>query len=371
MSWELKFDIGADAKGKRQTRYVSVKGTRADAQKEMTRLLAQADKGTLVEPTKTTVAEYVRAWLDGDTELSPKTIERYRELAEQQIIPHLGTVAIQKLRPAAIQEWHKTILKAGGKGGRPLSPRTVGHAHRVLHRALQRAVGTETLARNVASIISPPAVNADEIEILTADEVSLVLQKLEGHDLYLISALGLATGMRRGGLLGLQIGDVDLDGAELKVERSLEETAEGLRFKPPKTKHGRRTISLPPSAVAALRELRVKQLEMRMALGLGRPADDTLVFSHFDGSPISPRKLSRDWLRACVALKLPRVMFHALRHTHASALIASGLDVVVISRRLGHANPTVTLNIYSHLFNPKDTAAADAIERVMRTGKER
>jgi len=80
-----------------------------------------------------------------------------------------------------------------------------------------------------------------------------------------------------------------------------------------------------------------------------RPTADALVFGNVDGSPISPRKLSRECLRTCEALGLPRVMSHALRHTHASALIAAGLDMVVISRRLGHANPTVALNIYGHL----------------------
>ena len=89
-SWRLKFDVGADASGKRITRYVTVKGKRQDAQRELTRLLGAADAGTLPEPSKVTVAEYIRKWLDGNHELAPKTVERYRELAEGQIIPYLG-----------------------------------------------------------------------------------------------------------------------------------------------------------------------------------------------------------------------------------------------------------------------------------------
>jgi integrase len=370
-SWRIKIPLGKDARGNRKTVWVTVRGTRADAERERTKLLAAADGGTLVEPSKTTVAEYIRAWLDGTHDLSPKTLERYRELAERQIIPTLGSIVLQKLRPSAIQEWHGTILKAGGKGGKPLTARTVGHAHRVLHRALERAVETETLSRNVASAISPPKVAEMEVEILDAEHVAVVLHKLDGHELYPIAAVALATGMRRGEILGLQLGDIDLESASLRVERSLEETAQGLRFKPPKTKHGRRVISLPPLAVTVLRDQRRRQLENRMALGLGRPAGDALVFSSLDGSPLSPRKLSRDWLRTCVARGLPVVRFHALRHTHASALISHGLDVVAISRRLGHANPTVTLNVYAHLFQKTDAAAAIAIEAVLRTGKER
>jgi integrase len=143
-----------------------------------------------------------------------------------------------------------------------------------------------------------------------------------------------------------------------------------LRFKAPKTKHGRRAVSLPPGAVAALRDHRRKQLELRMALGLGRPEPGALVFCSADGSPLSPDNLSRDWGRACKALGLPQVTFHALRHTHVSALIAANVDVVQISRRIGHSSPAVTLRIYAHLFKSADTAAADAIEAALRHGRD-
>jgi integrase len=378
-SWRLKFDVEPNADGRRRTRYVTVKGTRQDAQKQLTRLLAQADAGTLVEPSKITLAEYLRFWLgqsDAENEpetppgLTPKTAERYRELAEGQIIPHLGAILLQKLRPAKVAEWHVTILKSGSRKGGPLAARTVGHAHRVLHRALERAVQTEILSRNVAAVVSPPKVDSTEIEILNEQQVYDVLRKLEGHPLYAIVALDLATGLRRGELLALRLADADLETATLLVDRSLEETKTGLRFKAPKTTHARRTISLPPSAVTLLRDHRRKLLELRLALGLGKPDDDTLLFGNPDGSLLAPNRLTRRWQDACVALDLPRVSFHGLRHTHASALIAAGLDVVAISRRMGHANPTVTLNVYAHLFKKDDRAAAAAIEMVLRTRRE-
>lgn len=366
-SWRLKFDVGTDATGKRKTRYVTVRGKRQDAERELTRLLSAADSGTLVDPSKVTVSEYIRRWLEGAHGLANKTSERYLELAENQIFPTLGEVLLQKLRPNDVKNWHDQLLKAGSKKGRPLAPITVGHAHRVLHRALQIGVETEVLARNVASAIAPPKVEAEEVEIFDADQVAEVLEKLRGHWLHNMTAVNLATGVRRGELLAIQWGDLDLEGAALRVERALEETkAGGLRFKPPKTKHGRRTLSLPPSAVAVLREHRVKQLEKRLALGLGKPSGDTLVFGRFDGSPMSPRQLSKAWRQVGKSLGLPLVDFHALRHTHASALIAAGLDVVMISRRLGHANPTVTLNIYGHLFRRTDSEAAKAIESVLK-----
>ncbi len=369
-SWRIKFDLGTDDAGKRVTRFVTVKGKLQDAQKELTRLLSAADAGTLPEPTTTTLAEHLRAWLAGRHELSAKTAERYRQLAELQIIPSLGSVRLQRLTVKHIRDWHADLLTPD-PAGRILAARTVGHAHRVLHRALALAVEDETLARNVATIARPPKVEQGEVEILTAEQIALVLEKLQGHQLYPIAALALATGTRRGELLGLHLGDLDLDAATLRIERSLEETAAGLRFKPPKTKRGRRTISLPAHAVAVLRAHWRQQLEYRMALGLGKPDAATLLFSRPDGSPLSPDNLSRDWRRVCRSLGLPLVTFHALRHTHASALIASGLDVVQIAHRLGHGSPVVTLKTYAHLFDKSDSAAAAAIENVLRTPRER
>jgi integrase len=351
---------------------VTVRGKRSDAERELAKQLNAFNEGVSVEPSKITIEGYFRAWLD-QADLAPKTLERYRQLADQQIVPHLGTTTLQKLRPIQVQNWHFTLLSRGGKNGKPLSPRTVGHAHRVLHRALARACSCEIVSRNVAAIIKPPKVEASEIEILAPGQITDVLQKLErnnfasrSHRSLPLIVVALATGMRRGELLGLQWGDLDLDGASLKVERSVEETKAGLRLKTPKTKNGRRTISLPASALEALKAHRASQREERLALRLGRETAATPVFGTPDGRLYSPDNLSRDWRRLVKSHGLPQVMFHALRHTHASALIASGLDVVTISRRLGHSSPNVTLTVYAHLFQKTDLTAASAIEATLR-----
>ena len=254
-----------------------------------------------------------------------------------------------------------------------MAARTVGHVHRVLHRALSRAVAAEILSRNVAAAVKPPRVEADEVQILTAKQMGEVLEKLERnksrnepHSMFAVVALALATGMRRGELLGLQWGDIDFEAARLRVERSLEETKNGLRLKRPKTKHGVRTISLPASALETLRAHRKRQRENRLTLGLGREASDTPVFGTVEGGLLSPDNLSRDWYRLVKSHELPKVMFHALRHSHASALIAAGVDVVTVSRRLGHGSPTVTLTVYAHLFDKTDFTAASAIEATFR-----
>jgi integrase len=366
-SWRLKYESGDrdPITAKRQTKYVTMRGTKKAAQAELIRLLAAVGNGTAVDPSKTTVAEYIRTWLDSATHLAPKTLERYRELAEHQICPHLGATPLQKLRPAQIAEWHTTLLRSGGRNGRPLSPRTVGHAHRVLHSALARAEKLEVVGRNVAGVLSPPKVPDQEVESLTEPQIAEVLAKLKDHVLYSIVVVALGTGMRRGELCALQWRHVDMDAATIRVDRSLEETNAGLRVKPPKSRHGRRTITLGASVVETLRSHRVKQNELRLSLGLGRLGSDDLVFTKEDGLPLPPDLLTQRWHRVAGALGLPQVTFHAFRHTHASALIAARLDILTISRRLGHGSPGITLNIYAHRFTNTDSGAAKAMDLAM------
>ena len=370
-SWRLKFEVGPDPEtGIRKTVYITTRGTRQEAQKELTLRLASLDAGTHVENSKTSVADWLERWLADQHGLAPKTVERYRELIRHQIIPHLGPCPLQKLRPAQIKAWHTKLLNEGRRKGGGLSARTVGHAHRVLGKALADALGLEVISRDVAAAVAPPKFEAPEVQILTQPQIAEVLDKLRASSLYPVAVLALATGMRRGELLALRWHDIDLVGAQLRVERSLEETQSGMRFKSPKTRNGLRSLTLPSSAVEVLRNHRRECLERRLALGLGKFHGDGLVFPASDGmAPMSPDNLSRDWARTCRRLRLPLVMFHSLRHTHASALIAAGLDVLTISRRLGHAKPTTTLNTYGHLFRQSDSGAAAAIEAALGTGK--
>ena len=118
---------------------------------------------------------------------------------------------------------------------------------------------------------------------------------------------------------------------------------------------------MPDILVGVLREYRREQFEVRLRLGLGRLADDALLFSHLNGEPIRTTVVSKRWMRCARAIGMPEITFHALRHTHASALIDAGVDIVTISKRLGHKKPDVTLRVYSHLFRNDDSKAAEAI----------
>jgi integrase len=361
----LKFDVGVGPAGKRATRYHSFKGTKREAQAELVRLLAAADRREYVDPSRATVAEFLDRW-EGwiVTQVSAKTIERYRELLAHHVRPHLGARRIQRLRPVDLAELYGKLQHAKPDGA-GLSARTVGHVHRLLHRVLSAAVKWTVIPTNPAALAEAPRVERTEVEILTPDQVGTALRALRGRPLYPVAVVAIATGMRRGELTALRWNDVDLDAGKIRVERSLEQTNAGLAFKAPKTKAGRRTVSIPPSIVAELREHWLQQQEQRLALGLGRADRDDLAFARADGSPWPPDSLTTAWQKTIAALKLPKITLHSLRHTHVSQLIAAGLDVVTVSRRIGHSNPTVTLSVYAHLFGDTDERAAAAVETAL------
>ena len=372
-AYEIRVAGGRDETGKRRTITKTVHGSEADADVKLTEILRERDTGSAIDPSKTTLGQYLDQWLD-EIQVEPKTLERYRGLIGHQIKPHLGTAILQDLKPAAVKSWHKTLRERGGiprkKGGdpKPLSDRTCLHAHRVLSKALKDAAAVRLIASNPAADVAQPKVRkVKAMHILKKGEPKVVLEALAGYDqeLYTIVHLDLSTGMRRGELLALTWPDFDLDRGAVRVERSLEQTKAGLRVKEPKTEAGTRTITIPPATVEVMRAHKVRQLEQRMKLGQGKPADDALVFPELDGSHMDPDKLSKRWARACKALALSRIDFHGIRHTHASVLIAAKEDILKISRRLGHSKPSVTLDIYGHLYDHDDASSAVAISGVL------
>jgi integrase len=293
-SWELKFDNGRDpATGKRITRYASVKGTRKDAERRLVELLKARDDGAYVEPSRLTVAEHVRArvaqW-EAAGDIGAKTAERYKELVENQIMPHLGAKLLQKLKPTDLEAWHSTLKVKGrkdGKGG--VSAKTITHAHQVLKKALGDGAKNDLIVRNVAVSQQPPRDEGREVVILTDGEVKALLPTLEGRAMHVPVVTALFTGLRRGELLALRWANVDLDAKVIRVREALEETGSAIRVKPPKTRKGLRDVTLPDLVVDTLRKHRQRQLEQRLALGFGKMPDDALVFPRPDGRLQSPK----------------------------------------------------------------------------------
>jgi integrase len=368
--WAIILDIKKD--GARKRKWHPFKGTKREAQVECSRLIAAMDEGSYVEKNKLTIKQFLNdrlaAW-EAAKRIAPKSVERYRELLDGQILPHLGEKLLQKLTVKDVEDWHGTLISSGrkdGKGG--IAARSVGHAHRLLNRMLKEAQRFDLIVKNpTVDNESLPKVRQQEVQIVSEDQLPVLLEKIRGDKVEPIALLALFCGLRRGEILALKWGNVDLDRSVLRVRHSLEETrAGGVRFKEPKSKAGRRDVTLPDVVVGVLRRHRIEQLELRAKLGLGRPSDDDLVFWQLNGQPIGPRHFSANvWPAAARKIGMPEITFHSLRHTHASQLIAAGVDVVTISKRLGHSSPNITLGTYAHLFATSDEKAARAINEAL------
>jgi integrase len=294
--------------------------------------------------------------------VSAQSRERY-QVALVHVCRHVGDKPLQKVRPADLAALYATLARAG------LAPRTIRLIHTVLHRALGQAKIWGVIRDNPAQLAKPPKMPDRETSMLQPDQAAALLERLRGNPLYLLVSLGLGTGMRRNEMLGLRWGDLDLDAGRLTIEQSLEETAAyGIRVKGPKTNHGRRTISLPGHLVAQLRQHWREQQEQRLGMGLGKAPDSAPVFPRADGGYLSPSALSKNWPRVMAAIGMSGVTLHSLRHTHASMLIASGMDILTVSRRLGHSSPTITLSVYGHLIHGTDDRAAQIMEAAFGNG---
>ena len=372
-SWELKYDVDREGGGRRII-YRSFRGSKREAQTELARLLAQVADGGHVDPSRLTVADYVRercAHWQANGIISPLTAQRTHQLIDGQIIPHLGSRLVQKLSTRDIERWHTVLLTNGRRGryGEPdgvsgVSPATVHRAHSVLQKSLDEGVRHGVVVKNVCRLQRPPRGDAKEIQILTPQQVEDLPALLRGHALEAPALTSAFTGLRRGELLALRWGNVDLDDEVIRVRQSLEETRAGLRFKPPKSKAGVRDIKLPAIVTDVMHAHRKRELERRLQLGQGKLTEDALVFPTWEGEPQRPNSFGSLWSKWAQAAGL-NVSFHALRHTHASQLIDMGVDVVTISKRLGHSSPSITLNVYAHLFRKDDSKAAAAINAAL------
>jgi integrase len=372
VSYRLRYVVGYDERGNPIHRRYTVRGTKREAEAKLRELQAQVDQGRYVEPSKLTVNEYMRRWFETTRQrLAPSTIRRYRDYCFKHIIPALGGTPLQKLTTMQVQEFANRMLASGNQGngreGSGCSAKSVRDCVSLLRQALDQAIAWDMLTRNPATGVKTPKVTRRGPEILTEEQAAKALSSVEGTYGRIPSMIAYHTGMRIGEVLALSWDNVDLEKATVTVRRSYSVVDEdGPVFKDPKTRAGRRTVEIDGTLVKALREHRKAQAEARLAAGGGWRNEYNLVCTTENGGFIRPRALGHLFRRRALAVGLD-VTFHGLRHTHVSLLIKAGVPINVISERVGHANPSITHNIYAHLLPGMGRDAALAFERLIRT----
>lgn len=359
--WQIDVEAEPDPEtGRRRRVYKIVRGTKADAQAEAARIVAELERGTYVDPDTLSTAEYLRQWLEAAARrLAPSTLSVTRYIVERHLIPGLGRVPLQRLRPLHIERLAARLDDQG------YAPEYRAKILKILRRALRQAVRWQLLAVNPAEAVQASRGRERRMRCLTREEAQRLLDAAKARPLvYRAIAFALQTGLRRGELLGLRWEDVDWEQRLVRVQRALQHVpGQGLRFVEPKTATSRRSVALGASTLALLREHRREQLEARLRLG---PAyeDHGLVFAREDGRPWSPDALDRAFRLACRRAGLEAVRVHDLRHTHATWLLEAGVHPRVVQERLGHSSVTLTLDLYSHVMPTLQRDAADRMERL-------
>jgi len=365
-SWEITIDTGRDpATGKRLRHYETLEGTKKAVQQRMHELLHTLEQGTYVRPSRLTVAQFLGEWLRdyARPNTAPRTCERYEEIVRVHLIPALGSFALLALQPHHIQKYYAQALERGrrdGKGG--LSALTVHKHHRILYESLRYGVRQGVLIRNPAEAVTPPHGQSKRPAMVGANRVQLILEAAKETSYYALFFTSAYTGLRRGELLGLRWGDVDLEKSTLSVVQTLQQLRNGeYIFREPKSKRGRRQIALSPSLAILLWEHRLKQGHTRELLGKSLVPTD-LVFSHPDDRPFRPNTVSRALQEIALSIGLKGVRLHDLRHAHATILLQQGVHPKIVQERLGHSSVATTLDIYSHVVPGLQEAAARRFE---------
>jgi integrase len=367
--WAIILDV-RDSTGTRKRRWHSFKGTKREAQVECARLISELQSGTAVDPSRMTVAAFLERWIEHmASQVSPRSHERYAEIARKNLAPLLGALALTKLRPEHISQAYAKALANGrrdGCGG--LSARTVTHMHRVLREALQQAFLWKSLARNPADAVKPPKVERKQMRVLDAAATAAMIEAARPYSAFMPILLGALCGLRRGEIAALRWRNVDLNAGQLAVVASVEQTKAGCREK--ETKSGRaRTVALSITMVEELRSHRRRQAEALLAIGV-RLTDDHHVVMQADGTALQPNSIGHAFAMFLQATKRPHIRFHDLRHSHATQMLAAGVHPKIASERLGHAKVGTTLDLYSHVLPGMQADAAARVDVAIRAALE-
>lgn len=366
--WELRVTLGRDpVTGRRRQRSIVFHGNKREAERELARLVAEADEGRQ-SATQATLAVLLERWWEQKRQrLSPTTSEEYRRLIDRRIVPDLGRVKLNRLTAADLEAYYLHLERKGG-----LAPSSIRQVHAIVSGALKQAVKWRWIPANPARDASLPPARRSRIEPPSPAKVRALMSAAEEHspEMGMFIRLAALLGARRGEVCGLRWEDFDEPTGTIKVRRGVVEVAGALQVKDTKT-HAERIIALDSVTTALLTEYRT-EMENR-----ARHCDTELVAAAYllsespDGSrPMRPDKASDVFKRLRHGVGLETARLHDLRHFVATQLIGAGHDIRTVSGRLGHAQTSTTLNTYAAFLVGRDRAAADQLAALLDPGHE-
>lgn len=356
--WQGRVDMGRGPAGTRQRKTV-YGATRKDVASDLNRLLGRAESGELLVTSTPTVASWLNDWYRAHQDLwRPATRRTYRIAIDDWLVPHLGPLRLEKLKPVTIQRWVNQQTSAGASVHIVL-------AHVVLRSALKWAMTQRVLTFNPAALVRVPRPTPKRPAPLSAEQARRLVTAATDHRLGGLVLVSLTMGLRIGEACGLTWADVDLTAGTVKVRQQVQQVGGALDVAPLKTPASRRTLALPAFVVDVLKTRRTRQREERLKAGHRWHQDHDLVFTTAHGGMLNPNAVRKALRGLLTAAELPTVRFHTLRHTAATLLLADGAPLFDVSRILGHSQISTTADTYGHLVDDMTAGAAARMDALI------
>ena len=356
--WEGRYTVGHDP----ETGKAIIKNVLGKTQTEVKEKLKKAieeNVGIDYGRAKTyTVGSWLEVWMENyaKVKLRPSTFKTSQGFLKNHIKPQIGSVPLAELTSLDLQRFYKHLLDGGRvdrieakKKPKGLAPKTVRNIHQMIGSAYNLAIEQHLVTKNPTQGCALPKVEHKEMKTLTADQLSAFFQEARDSGVYELYYLDLATGLRRGELLGLKWTDVDLDRGVLKIQRAISRQDGKVVEAPLKTKNAYRTLPVSADAIDVLVQQRRKT------------GNSEWVFPSPSGGPMSPDSVLHMLQRVLKRAGLPRIRFHDLRHSCASLLINNGCGLKEVQEWLGHSDISTTANIYGHLETQRKQAMAQKL----------
>ena len=384
--WEARAIIGRTIDGKPKFKYIYRK-TRAEVASELSKVLAELAEDAYIDETKVTFVGWLKTWLETYAKPSIKlsTYTSYETYIRGHITPYFKNLKLKDLNPKILQDFFNTKLTGGRldnkEGG--LSDKTLKNLYNMIHASLKQAYLNEMIKKNICEFIKVPKVSRKEMRVLTREEQTNLITASRNHRLGIVVVLDLFTGMRLGEILALRWNDIDFNKNLISVKNTIkrvtthnsDERKTEIILDTPKTENAYRVIPLINEIKIELKNhLKIQNKEKQISgtaynnknfvfcNEIGEPYDQKTFKNYYNkillecGLIKSRPKTIRDKIKKGLKSKpkpkgsSPNVTFHTLRHTFATRAIEQGMDVLVLSKILGHSDPSTTLNKYGHVL---------------------
>jgi len=322
----------------------------------------QIDNGLTYDGADTRLDEFLGDWLETVAASKSKgTLSTYSSTVRRRIVPYLGSIKLMDLRPDRIQRFYQCLHNEG------CSNHAIHVVHKTLRVALNHASKLGLIGRNPCSSTTPPKPEKTEMKFYDNYQAKVLLDtaKEVGDRFFPLYYLAIHTGMRQAELMGLKWKDIEWNLNILQVKRQVRHFKGGsYTFTDLKSRSGSRTIILGKQAMEILREHHREQLKTKKSVG-DNWVELNLVFPSNVGTPLTGSNIRRAFRKLLEASGLPKIRFHDLRHTAASLMLNHGIPVLIVSKRLGHSKPSITIDVYGHLIPSKQEEAAQLMDKLI------